>query len=355
MESGNVSFLTKEDSNALKGFAILLVLFHHLFYNHPEISINIMGINVLNKAAILGKVSVAIFIILSGFGLSESCKNKEIDLGKFYLTRLSNLYIRYWIIFIISLLAGTYIFNYSPSQVYGNQVQYKMFIEAIGFHMFSFGYGYNATWWFMTLIITLYLLFPILLVLTRTFKWIMLIFGYQFMMSETIINNAGWLSPYVSSFIVGIFLSVAISDELKGRLGKLLSSNFTAFIVLIALILLTAYQRFQYYFADVYVDFIFGTLILFAVWVIIRKIKWINKTFSVFGTYSFEIFLIHSFIYYYFFPKIIYGLKNPILMYLVLAAFSLLISVALHKLCNVINMKVMKRLSQIPLNTHIKF
>ncbi len=59
-------------TQASKGTALLLLLWHHLFYTHPEYGVFIC------ESAIAAKVCVAIFIILSGYGLSESMKNKSI-------------------------------------------------------------------------------------------------------------------------------------------------------------------------------------------------------------------------------------------------------------------------------------
>lgn len=56
--------LTLHDTAILKGIAICAMLVHHLFYENPEYGA------VVWHCALLGKVCVAIFLFLSGFGLT---------------------------------------------------------------------------------------------------------------------------------------------------------------------------------------------------------------------------------------------------------------------------------------------
>lgn len=56
--------LTLHDTAILKGLAICAMLVHHLFYELPAYGY------VVWHCALLGKVCVAIFLFLSGFGLT---------------------------------------------------------------------------------------------------------------------------------------------------------------------------------------------------------------------------------------------------------------------------------------------
>ena len=82
-----VDKFNKQDTNFLKGIAIILLLFHHLFYEHPEIgSIKYRGLSLVFISALAAKVCVSIFLILSGYGLNETVRGKAIGLKKFYLS-----------------------------------------------------------------------------------------------------------------------------------------------------------------------------------------------------------------------------------------------------------------------------
>lgn len=75
---GNKSVaLSLHDTSVLKGIAICAMLWHHLFFKHPEYGY------VVYHIAQLGKVCVAIFLFLSGYGLTVQFKNNvDIDAEK---------------------------------------------------------------------------------------------------------------------------------------------------------------------------------------------------------------------------------------------------------------------------------
>ncbi len=56
--------LTFFDTSIIKGLAICAMLWHHLFYEHPEYG------NTVFQLALLCKVCVSLFLMLSGYGLT---------------------------------------------------------------------------------------------------------------------------------------------------------------------------------------------------------------------------------------------------------------------------------------------
>ncbi|MBC2723317.1 MAG: acyltransferase [Desulfosporosinus sp.] len=209
-------FFTKEDTVATKGFAIFLLLFHHLFYENPEFSVNVMGVNIFNKLALASKVTVAIFIILSGYGLAESVKNKKLEILNFYIKRFSKLFVTYWVIFLIFVPIGVFIFGRSIQSVYGNHAIVKLIIEFFGLQEYVFGHGYNPTWWFMSAIIALYAVFPFLYYLIKRFP--VIIFIALTLLLFTSFPEHEWYLP----FGVGILLSVHLTSELKTKITQFL-------------------------------------------------------------------------------------------------------------------------------------
>ena len=65
---------TIEDTNFSKGIAVCFLIVHHLFWDVPNIGLSINGIALSQRIGIVGKVCVAIFLILSGYGINESSK-----------------------------------------------------------------------------------------------------------------------------------------------------------------------------------------------------------------------------------------------------------------------------------------
>lgn len=74
--------LSLKDTNVLKGVALLLLLWHHLFYKENGLydDLYIAGHGLVNELSIVSKVCVAIFVFLSGYGWNCSLfqrRNKE--------------------------------------------------------------------------------------------------------------------------------------------------------------------------------------------------------------------------------------------------------------------------------------
>lgn len=67
---------TINDSNIMKGAAIILMLIHHLFYSEEYIQKCTLILpfeeNLLLLLSSLSKVCVAIFVVISGYGLYKS-------------------------------------------------------------------------------------------------------------------------------------------------------------------------------------------------------------------------------------------------------------------------------------------
>ena len=324
------TFFTKKDTMATKGFAIFLLLFHHLFYASPEFSINILGVNVFNKLAIASRVTVAIFIILSGYGLTESTKNKKLGILRFYYKRYSKLFVSYWVIFLIFVPIGVFVFGRTIHSVYGNHSYIKLIVEFFGLQEFVFGHGYNPTWWFMSAIILLYALFPLLYFLIKRYSWLPLVLLARIMFSE--IHMSEWLLP----FGIGIFLSLHLTPKWQERIKRFLFTSKTkAILLLISLIVIAIYLRFHHqFFRNQRLDSFLGLSLISLNWILIKSFNFLNRVFTAFGKVSMEIFLFHTFIYFYFYRNFFYSLQNPILMVGVLALVCLIIGIVLNKLCS---------------------
>lgn len=71
--------MSKSESQALYGIAILCMLFHHLFLNmdpqnYFSVFNEIIGINVIGTIAKLCKICVPIYAFITGYGFSEASK-----------------------------------------------------------------------------------------------------------------------------------------------------------------------------------------------------------------------------------------------------------------------------------------
>ena len=83
--------LSKDQTNQLKGLAIITVILGHLWVH---------AVGIIPKL-IYGGEAVAMFLILSGYGLTSSCGNRKVQHGAYITARIRRVMIPYWIITVI--------------------------------------------------------------------------------------------------------------------------------------------------------------------------------------------------------------------------------------------------------------
>lgn len=103
--------LSKTDTVALKGIAILAMLFHHI-YTCPPAGVEPYD-GILLFLGALGKVCVSMFLFCSAYGLSVQYAGTETieDSIKFVVKRLIRFYVNYWFVFLIFVPIGVFIFG----------------------------------------------------------------------------------------------------------------------------------------------------------------------------------------------------------------------------------------------------
>jgi|CZKI01.1.fsa_nt_gi peptidoglycan/LPS O-acetylase OafA/YrhL len=134
----------------LKGAAILLVILYHA------------GGVLVWQNFLHGDVGVDLFVILSGVGLALGSRVQSA--GDFLFRRLLRIFPAYWIVLTVCLWANMHflLLTYSPFNI----VIHYLGIQAL-FGDF-FGFGINDSFWFVTLIVGLYLIYaPLRRVLVR--------------------------------------------------------------------------------------------------------------------------------------------------------------------------------------------
>ena len=320
-------------SNAARGIALLLLLWHHLFFSKCDVCS--IPVCISSKFA---QVCVAIFVILSGYALAASVQERPIGLLAFFKKRLPRLYLNYWLIALIFIPIGILSGLRPLSMVFPTAPYLKLFIQMTGFHMFvdSVGYGYNPTWWFMSLILALYLLFPLIYYLTKKFGlWFLLVcFLFNFPW-EPVTKWFLFLTVWIFTFALGIYL--ARTDGLARISKRLKRLGIFRFILLGAGILLSVYARqyFPYSYNIGFLqrqgfDWIYALIIILFIFEITQSYPLIQRPLAFMGHHLFNIFLFHTFIFAYYLNHFIYGFQYPYLIFLVLLSISLIVSIAIE-------------------------
>lgn len=154
--------IDKQATNILKGIAILLVIFGHLFVTQFLALQN-------PSFKYLGAQGVAIFLILSGYGLTQSFLNKGLD-SSFLARRLRTVLLPYSLVTLSWIVIDSF---------YGKVYSFKtMLLSLVGFDL---NLTLDATMWYISFILIWYLLFYF------TFRLpfpnplrVLLLFGYAY-------------------------------------------------------------------------------------------------------------------------------------------------------------------------------
>lgn len=307
-ENLNVFALSKQDTNVMKGIAILAMLCHHVYTTqltwvepYPVI---------LSTLGIIGKVCVAIFLFCSGYGLAVqydkimdgalTFKKNICTTIKFIIKRLIKFYSAYWFVFLIFVPITIAFFDRPLSAPYGESANpfFGVMLDLFGLQGFR---SYNITWWFNKLIILLYVVFPILFLFIKNTKWFGLILCF---IAMRFAGNLGILNYYDVAvwqfpFVLGI--GWAVYQDRMTVLSKYLN-RYTLLINIGVVLLLGAGVLQRLYnimpfgnITGIRFDGFLSILLLLLVIVVLRRCKYIYSTLSFLGKHSMNIYLIHTF------------------------------------------------------------
>lgn len=329
METKICKSLSLFDTSVLKGVALILLLCHHLFFQNTDLynDFYLMGHGLVQKFGLWSKVCVAIFVFLSGYGLTTQTKKKGgvESLKKYYWHRFTKLYANYWFIWLLFVPIGLIVFNRTFSNAYEDWVSLKLILDFFGI-INAFGwYGYNATWWFYSCIILLYIIFPFLYnsyqkdVLLTTLIVIIACF-----LPIPLFDNA---KLYIVSFYMGIVYCMYNNTPPTNTL--MVSCRINKWLLLL-LVCIASVERMLIR-ESIFFDSILVTLL-----VLLYNFFRLSKPFTILlaflGRHSMDIFLFHTFIYSHWFKAEIYASRNPVIIFLTLLVVCVIISLILEQI-----------------------
>ena len=157
--------MTKQQSQIMKGVAILMMIFYHLFNRPHNVALchNLVFVDGTPLVSILSQVTnpVAFFLILGGYGLYKVYEKGD----KHRWSRLLKLYIHYWAILLIFLVIGYFIV---PTKYPGSVV-------ALLKNVTGFETTYNGEMWFLFPYVVLSALSPFIFRIMAKFRAITII------------------------------------------------------------------------------------------------------------------------------------------------------------------------------------
>ena len=289
-------------TNELKGLGILTVVFAHFAY------MKVTNAEFLFPLSIIAGVGVDLFLFMSGFGLTVGMLKRPMKTVDFYKKRVIKIFIPFWIALIIMFIADALFMDKTYSVGY-------IIKSMLGFFPTADGFGdVNSPFWYITWMIMFYLLYP--LVFFKDKPWLSAII---LAVIATIIGTfnifdlgSNWLHRlHTVAFSMGIILAwlLQVKEGEKNRFIEYIkdfrdNSKDMKYIVIAIMFVIVFYvsQRTgagswpaltsilgQGFFVEQLMSIVI--MLAFTVIFILKKVD--SKFLTMYGVYSYEVYLIH--------------------------------------------------------------
>lgn len=349
----------RDDTKAVKGIAILLMLFHHFAAFPDRTPVGFEGFaslwpafvsgGYLQAFAISAKICVSLYFFLGGYGLYIRWKS-----SKFSVTgSILDLYKAYWRVFLVFIPICLLFFARSGDDIsvlctkYAIDNKFSLLtIVLSGF--IGWSSYFNEEWWFLKsyiCAIPLGYLFCCGTKKNRNF-WLdlFIVFGIDIFIRDVFPSVASLESfsslgtnfyyvsflrgnDFVSAFFAGIVF--AKYDAISAAKQKLLNLPCSTWSCLLGLGILYWCRTFVF---DAKADILFCGLMIPMVCVFFDRFTRIKRIFMYLGKHSTNMWLIHSFYCYYFLEvtQLVYCTRNVWIDFGILVILTLASSIALN-------------------------
>lgn len=327
---------TKDCSNIAKGVAIILLLIHHLFREEKDVVE--MGVKTfflsrerLIELAGFGKITVAIFVIITAYGISKAIYSKESDIKDSFngaLKRFFKLMLNFFVMYLSILAVFGYKFNLQSLYGAFPQGLIAMLADSAGLAESMGSPTLNQTWWYMDLAYILIFLVPLLAYGAKKIGYSILVIIAFVPSVFSMSNAADW---YFFSAAVGV--AAAYGDWFNRLMDIKISKPVKWLIGIVAM-------AFAYPFrcnplVEDYFMALANALVAFVIiWIcaeLIASVPILRESLAFVGKNSMNIFLVHSFFYLIILRDVVYYFKPAVLEVIVLLALSLAYSVVLEQ------------------------
>jgi peptidoglycan/LPS O-acetylase OafA/YrhL len=302
-----------------KGLAILFVAYFHFFRTYFQYGVlppadwsNVAtsALTVLRvvwfQVSGLGFHAVGVFIILSGLTLMQSTTRRAesgapVAWGGWYGARFVRLYPMYWVAHLVYLL--------SPFQARLEPVDSRIILSLLGLRFIDIQENFmylNAAWWYFSMLIQFYLIFPLLFWIARRLGplWFLIIacaagFFARYILLVVWPQNGLWVLGgfaicRLPEFALGISLAMWHSKSSERVEWFLLrGAGFVVGLMLYP----AALQLYHGLYPYIFCDFATGAccmLEIVGIAGIISLFQGPAKLFGLVGLYSYGLYLIHQ-------------------------------------------------------------
>lgn len=300
--------LSKKDTAALKGVAILLMVFHHCYRSADkfagyEVNFAPFSQEFIINIGVLSKICVSIFAFVSGYGLLCGYKkvlekNKE-DKQRWIGSHIISVLSGYWLVSAICYIFYR-LLHIGDFSAFGTTRTEKIFhivIDISGFSGLMGTPSLNTAWWYIGTAVAFILLLPIC-------KWVAERIGYAFLLGIIFILprilGVGFLGGRSTWSFLFVFVCGMLCADGKyslyvkeGKYAKLI--NFLVCLMVIFLgggisLRISIHDLWELKYAVV------PLAVIFLCTEYIFRISFLQSFFAFLGKYSLNIWLIHTFI-----------------------------------------------------------
>lgn len=338
--------MSKEESTLLKGLAILMMVFLHLF-NDTNVAKSCQSLvwigNVPLSSIIARSCSpVGIFLILSGYGLNYCRDAHKLDL-KSNIFRIFKLYVCYWFTLLVFVPIGGII---NPAKYPGT---WHDCLE----NVLGISSSYNAETWFILPYALLALSSPVIFHLIDEFGnklslalSSLLFFASIFVIHYYVVPNNCYDAPWFifvtyANLLVSFTMGAILYNIAKNRslyIQRIHVSNIRA-------VFLFACMFCSHFFTSFQGLNPFYELFLVILFLQIRLSDSLRNILLILGKYSMPIWLTHTYYSRYIFHDFIYNFKYPLIIYVVLVGISFFTAWLMMALLNPILNTLKQRIS----------
>lgn len=346
------SSFSNNNSLALKGIAIIMMMYHHCFrttqlFEKFEVSFFPFSQSLIVDISDMLKICVSIFVFITGYGLTISLKKSFKDyewnksqITKWIINRLIKLLSGFWFAAILSYIVCE-IINGKTSRTFFNDGftlgVINVIVNLLGLSKFFDTPNY-ASWWYMTIAVLYVLTLPLFLKVFKKYSYIAVLLGV--IIFPRVLDWEYENSSYISFLFVLLLGAIFAENNLMVKLAniKILNNKIANKIIkfFIETALLVAFLKICLVlpvskFWEIRYG-VFPVLIILYLYEYVVDIPLINKILQYLGKHSLNIFLIHQFIRTNYLNNFIYSFKHFIIIGIVLLVTSLIVSILIELL-----------------------
>lgn len=337
---------SKTDSLVLKGIAIIIMIFHHLYwsrslYNGYEISFFPLAETQVNQLSLFFKICVSFFAFVSGYGLYLSyskLKDNTKNDSEWTIKRLIKTMSGFWLVAILSFIACEIVNNevstlfLSGSKTLGI---IEIILDILGLSNLLGTTSLNANWWYMSCAILFIISVPIFIKLFKKYGYLIplaVVIAFPRIIGWNYIN-----SSYIS-FLFPVLLGIIFAEKnllLKIANFKLVKNNYINKImkfVLETLLVIVLYKIYINLPNNQFWEIRYGiipTIIVCYLYEFYTSLPILKQVLAFLGKHALNMFLIHG-LFLIYIKDFLMSFENFLLIALILLLISLLTSIVVE-------------------------